>query len=55
MALAGTKLDLLVEKHGPDAVALMRRIKDALDPHDLFNPGSTVPRPPTASPPTIAA
>lgn len=29
----------MVREHGDDAVALMRRIKDALDPAGLFNPG----------------
>ncbi len=37
------KLDALVAEHG-DAVALMQAIKRALDPHDILNPGKTVPR-----------
>ncbi len=36
------KLDALVREHG-DAVDLMRRIKRALDPHIILNPGKTVP------------
>ena len=37
------KLGLLVEEHGEVAVSVMRRIKQALDPDGLFNPGSTIP------------
>jgi D-lactate dehydrogenase (cytochrome) len=33
------KAQFLELEHGPEAVALMRAIKTALDPHDLFNPG----------------
>jgi D-lactate dehydrogenase (cytochrome) len=36
------KLDALQAEHG-DAVALMRTIKRALDPDNIFNPGKTVP------------
>ncbi len=36
------KLDALVVEHG-EAVDLMRAIKRALDPHNLMNPGKTVP------------
>ena len=36
------KLAALVAEHG-DAVDLMRRIKHALDPHNILNPGKTVP------------
>jgi D-lactate dehydrogenase (cytochrome) len=37
------KLGALVAEHG-EAVDLMRTIKRALDPHDIMNPGKTVPR-----------
>lgn len=33
------KRDALVREHGPEAVLLMRRLKDALDPHGMLNPG----------------
>jgi D-lactate dehydrogenase (cytochrome) len=36
------KLDVLVQEHG-EAVDLMRSIKRALDPHNIMNPGKTVP------------
>ncbi|MGH8802049.1 MAG: FAD-linked oxidase C-terminal domain-containing protein, partial [Casimicrobiaceae bacterium] len=36
------KLDALVAEHG-EAVSLMQSIKRALDPHDIMNPGKTVP------------
>ena len=36
------KLDALVREHG-EAVNLMRAIKRALDPHNIMNPGKTVP------------
>jgi D-lactate dehydrogenase (cytochrome) len=36
------KLDLLVKEHG-EAVDLMRAIKRALDPHNIMNPGKTIP------------
>jgi D-lactate dehydrogenase (cytochrome) len=32
----------LVEEHGEHTVALMRAIKQALDPHNIFNPGKIV-------------
>ena len=37
------KLEALVAEHGDDAVDIMRTIKRALDPHDILNPGKTVP------------
>ena len=37
------KLDALVAEHGDGAVDLMRKIKRALDPFDILNPGKTVP------------
>ncbi|MEO9137071.1 MAG: FAD-linked oxidase C-terminal domain-containing protein [Casimicrobiaceae bacterium] len=36
------KLEALVAEHG-EAVSVMRTIKRALDPHDILNPGKTVP------------
>ena len=36
------KLDALVAEHG-EAVTLMQAVKRALDPHDILNPGKTVP------------
>jgi D-lactate dehydrogenase (cytochrome) len=36
------KLEALVVEHG-EAVNLMRAVKRALDPHDIMNPGKTVP------------
>ena len=36
------KLDALVAEHG-EAVDVMRAIKRALDPHNIMNPGKTVP------------
>ncbi len=36
------KLDVLAVEHG-DAIDTMRAIKRALDPHDIMNPGKTVP------------
>ncbi len=33
------KRDALIREHGAESVAVMRRVKDALDPKGLFNPG----------------
>lgn len=37
------KQDWLVKELGEDAVALMRTLKRALDPDNLFNPGKIFP------------
>ncbi|ATE61012.1 FAD-binding oxidoreductase [Thauera sinica] len=37
------KQDFLLREHGREAVDTMRLIKQALDPHDLFNPGKVLP------------
>ena len=36
------KMRYLVDEHGPHAVAVMRALKQALDPHDILNPGKVV-------------
>jgi D-lactate dehydrogenase (cytochrome) len=36
------KMDYLEEEHGPGAVEVMRRIKRALDPDNVLNPGKVV-------------
>ena len=36
------KMDFLKQEHGEDALALMRSLKHALDPGNLFNPGKIV-------------
>jgi len=36
------KMKYLAEEHGEHTVALMRAVKQALDPHDIFNPGKVV-------------
>ncbi|MDP9109860.1 MAG: FAD-binding protein [Pseudomonadota bacterium] len=33
------KMDFLIEEHGVEAIATMRALKHALDPHNLMNPG----------------
>jgi D-lactate dehydrogenase (cytochrome) len=36
------KLDFLVHEAGEEAVDLMRTIKHALDPNNIFNPGKVI-------------
>jgi D-lactate dehydrogenase (cytochrome) len=36
------KMPFLVDKHGEDAVDLMRCLKHAYDPHNILNPGKVV-------------
>ena len=36
------KMDFLVEEHGEDAIATMRTLKHALDPHNIMNPGKVI-------------
>ena len=36
------KMDFLKQEHGADALDLMRSLKHAFDPHNLFNPGKIV-------------
>jgi D-lactate dehydrogenase (cytochrome) len=33
------KIAYMEDEHGPEAIDLMRRVKAAFDPHNLFNPG----------------
>lgn len=48
--VGAAKLEYVERQLGPGTVALMRRIKTALDPHDVLNPGKKVPpRQPSAS------
>jgi len=37
------KLGSMAAEHGDDALAVMRAVKTALDPHGIMNPGKTVP------------
>jgi D-lactate dehydrogenase (cytochrome) len=43
------KQQFLLEEAGEGAVTLMRRIKQALDPRDILNPGKVLPPPDTGS------
>jgi len=36
------KMDFLIEEHGEDAIATMRTLKHALDPHNIMNPGKVI-------------
>ena len=36
------KMDFLKQEHGEDALSIMRALKHALDPENLFNPGKIV-------------
>jgi D-lactate dehydrogenase (cytochrome) len=37
------KMKYLLAEYGPEALAAMRAIKQALDPRNIFNPGKIVP------------
>jgi glycolate oxidase len=41
--VGAAKLEFVERQLGPGTVALMRRIKAALDPHDVLNPGKKIP------------
>jgi glycolate oxidase len=48
--VGAAKLEYVERQLGPGTVGLMRRIKSALDPHDVLNPGKKIPaRQPSAS------
>jgi glycolate oxidase len=47
--VGAAKLEYVERQLGPGTVALMRRIKTALDPHDVLNPGKKVPPPQTSA------
>jgi glycolate oxidase len=47
--VGAAKLEYVERQLGPGTVALMRRIKTALDPHDVLNPGKKVPKPQTSA------
>jgi D-lactate dehydrogenase (cytochrome) len=36
------KMKYLLAEHGPAALAAMRSLKQALDPHNILNPGKIV-------------
>jgi D-lactate dehydrogenase (cytochrome) len=36
------KIDFLIQESGEDTVDVMRTIKHALDPHNIFNPGKVL-------------
>ena len=39
------KIGFLNREHGAEAVSVMRQVKQALDPHNLMNPGKILPQP----------
>jgi len=41
--VGAAKLEYVERQLGPGTVELMRRIKTALDPHDVLNPGKKIP------------
>jgi D-lactate dehydrogenase (cytochrome) len=41
--VGAAKLDYVERQLGPGTVELMRRIKTALDPHHVLNPGKKIP------------
>jgi glycolate oxidase subunit GlcD len=47
--VGAAKLEFVERQLGPGTVALMRRIKSALDPHDVLNPGKKIPPPQSSS------
>jgi glycolate oxidase subunit GlcD len=47
--VGAAKLEFVERQLGPGTVALMRRIKAALDPHDVLNPGKKIPPPQSSS------
>lgn len=44
--LGAVKRDFAEEEHGPEAMALMRKIKTAMDPHGILNPQKVFPQAP---------
>ena len=44
------KMTHIVEEHGAEYIALMRRIKKALDPHSIMNPNTIFVLDPKKSP-----
>jgi glycolate oxidase subunit GlcD len=47
--VGAAKLDYVERQLGPGTVELMRRIKSALDPHNVLNPGKKIPPAPAQS------
>jgi D-lactate dehydrogenase (cytochrome) len=37
------KMEFMLAEHGPDALDLMRSLKQAFDPHNILNPGKIIP------------